>query len=375
MTQPIWYDSTETGAPSLNNTPGSLLEVLRACLINGFNSRVVTSIAVTAGVATATAAAHGFSGVFGKLVQISGAPVALLNGNKQPGGVLTNSFTFPAPGVADGTYTGTISARRAPLGWTEPHSGTNVAMFARSAPEATAMRLRVDDSGTNVARVIQVESATGVDAFVGPSPTEDQFAGGGYWQKHNSASPNGWFIVGDDRGFWIGNRVTLDPLEFVYTFFGDGVPYYAGDAFFSVLSFQPTTFWTPSPTFPMATAASYGTVPVGSTGVYTSRGNNVSSTSSEISAVGGPTTGTYGGSSLQLPGTEHVAMVGGLHVIGGNKLVRGEMPGLHVPLANTPFPSLVPVIAADGRTYLPVRFNSGGQGNGQVCIQISGEWY
>ena len=30
MTTPIWFDSTETGAPTLNNVAGSLLEVLRA---------------------------------------------------------------------------------------------------------------------------------------------------------------------------------------------------------------------------------------------------------------------------------------------------------------------------------------------------------
>ena len=50
--QPNFFDSSETGAPALNNVAGSALEVIRACLRTGFNSRVVTSIVVAAGVAT-----------------------------------------------------------------------------------------------------------------------------------------------------------------------------------------------------------------------------------------------------------------------------------------------------------------------------------
>jgi hypothetical protein len=82
MTQPIWFDSSEVGAPTLNNAAGSLLEILRACLINGFGSKTVTSISVTAGVATATCAAHGFLGTYGKLVLIEGSGEALLNGQR-----------------------------------------------------------------------------------------------------------------------------------------------------------------------------------------------------------------------------------------------------------------------------------------------------
>ena len=376
MSQPIWYDSSEADAPVLNNVAGSLLDVLRACLISGFNEKTVTSIAVADEVATATCTGHGFLGTYGKLVQISGVTEPLLNGNKQPGGVLTDSFTFPAPGVADGTYTGTILARRAPLGWTEPYTGTDVAMFARSSVEATTMLLRVDDSGTSVARVIQVETATGVDAYTGPSPTEGQFAGGGYWQKFNSADSNRWFLAGDDRAFWLGTGTSSSPVTFVYYFFGDGVPYYAGDAYFSVIAFQTTTFWNPSPTFPMRTSAPYTTEPSGSTGVYTSRGQSLGSAESEVSAVGGPNTGSqlYGSYNLQAASAGSVALVGNLHILGASKLVRGEVPGLYTPMAAVPFTSLDPISGADGRRYLPVRFNSSGS-DGQICIQISGEWY
>ena len=186
--QPIWFDSTEAGAPSLNNAVGSLVEVLRGCLVNGFGIKSISSITVASGVATVTSANHGFSDKYGKLVLIEGAPVAGLNGRKQPGGVTTNTFTFPAAGVPDGTYTGTISVMRAPLGWVEPYSAAGKAIFARTDPAATAYMLRVDDTqvapATNAEpRVRVVDGVTGIDAFSIVSPTEAQSAGGGRWYK------------------------------------------------------------------------------------------------------------------------------------------------------------------------------------------------
>ena len=59
------FDSSETGAPVLNNVPGSLIGVIDAVAITGFNNRAITSLVVAAGVATATCAGHGYSGGYG----------------------------------------------------------------------------------------------------------------------------------------------------------------------------------------------------------------------------------------------------------------------------------------------------------------------
>lgn len=210
MSRPIWYDSTEAGAPTLNNVAGSLLDVLRACLINGFNTQSITSISVTSGVATATAAAHGYSAAYGKLLRIEGAPVSGLNGDVQPLAVDTNTFTYAAVGVPDGTYTGTITARRAPLGWTEAFTGTNKAMFGRAAPEAKAMLLRVDDTASpsaGFARVHMVESAMDVDTYTDPTPTAATLAGGGYWSKGAAnITPKRWVLIGDELFFWLATE-------------------------------------------------------------------------------------------------------------------------------------------------------------------------
>ena len=380
MSQPIWYDSTEVGAPVLNNVAGSLLAVLRACLINGFNEKTVTSITVASEVATAACTGHGFLDTYGKLVEISGWGSQPLDGPKQISNVTTDTFDFAAPGVADGVYTptggGTILAYRAPLGWTEPHTGTNVAMFARSAVEATAMLLRVDDTGTSLARTRMVETATDVATFTGPAPTDAQLSGGGIWQK-SSTGTNPWFVVGTDRGFWFGSRLGASPEYFVYYWFGDGKPYYSVDPYFCLLTTQPTVAWSTAPSFSPSSSVSYSATPTQTSNplVASSRGLEPASTSSELQNITGPQVNTvFGGSDLQPLTFENVVVVDTLHVIGDNRVIRGEMPGVAAPMAAGPFAQLTPVTSSAGVTYLPVVFNRSGFA-GRICFKLSGEWY
>lgn len=203
LSQPSFFDSTEAGAPTLNNVAGSLLEVLRACLINGFGAKAVTSIEVASGVATATASAHGYMATYGKILLVEGATDAGLNGRVQPTAVTTNTFTYAAPGVADGTYTGSITAKRAPLGWVELFTGTNVAVFERTDVEATPWQLRINDSAAAGAtaidaRALVVGGATDVDTYT------DVGSRDWFWSKgNNTATARKWALVGTSRGFYL----------------------------------------------------------------------------------------------------------------------------------------------------------------------------
>lgn len=387
MTQPIWYDSTEAGAPTLNNAAGSLLEVLRSCLVNGFGARTITSIAVASGVATATCATHGFTGAFGKLVQISGAPAALLNGNKQIGNPLTNSFTFPAPGVADGTYTGTISARRPPLGWTETHSGTNRAIFARSVPEATAAMLRVLDTAATpasatAARVFAVEAATDVDTFTGQTPTNTQLANGQFWQKGgNTATAKRWHVVGTSRGFFLFVEGSLAQVTFVPHFFGDLISLRGVDAFCAAVAGNVTD-----------SAVSYG-VNGGlffnstSPSAYTAAAAVVRASSQLGSATLAAIRGGLGGTVPGGPAYPVAANAGNDLVIQRDLLVaeqdatnrqpvRGVMPGLAIPWAERPYTSetVVSAVLQEARSYLAVGL-AGQVDNGMCLIDLTGPWY
>lgn len=205
---PIYYTSDEPGAPTLNNANGSLISVLDAVLINGFGLKSVTSITVAGGVATVTCAGHQFTGGIGRKVQIAGASPTALNGNHDVTVVDANTFTYPTT-AANGTATGTISARRAPLGWQKVFSSTNKAIYGRTDPQATAMLLRIDDTGTGVAsttyaRAVMCESATDVDTMTGVSPTSTQLSGGFSISKgQSSTTAKRWLIVGDERTVYV----------------------------------------------------------------------------------------------------------------------------------------------------------------------------
>lgn len=241
----IWYDSSETGAPVLNNVAGSMLAVLDACLINGFNVKSVTSIVVASNVATVTCTAHGYSNAYGKLVKISGATPAGLNGNKQITVTSANTFTFVTSGITDQTATGTIDARRAPLGtWQKTYTGTNKAMYRSTDTSVSGALLRVDDAlsgggcSTTSARVRMVETATDVDTFTIPCPTVAQAADGGYWQRGaNTATAKTWRLIGDGRFFWFLTQLSTGTSHAPYLF-GDYLSYKAGDGANAVLGYS-----------------------------------------------------------------------------------------------------------------------------------------
>lgn len=387
MTQPIWYDHSEAGAPVLNNAAGTLLEVLRACLVNGFGAKTVTSISVAAGVATATAAAHGFTDKFGKLLLIAGASEPLLNGHKQPLTVSTNSFTFAAPGVADGTYTGTISARRAPLGWTEAYSGTNKAIFARSALKATAAMLRVLDTAatpasTTAARVFAVETATDVDTFTGQTPTNTQLAGGQYWQKGNgTTTAKRWHVVGTDRGFFLFVEGVLAQVTFVPHFFGDLISLRGVDAYCaaihgngfdqpSIYSVNGGLFYTPSNNATMSNAAAIvrPSSQIGSSVYVTIRsglGNQVPGDSAYPQAANG-------GNDIVIQNQVLVAEQDATN----RHPVRAIFPGFAFPWAERPYTSetVVSAITQEARSYLAVGL-AGQSTNGMCLIDLTGPWY
>ncbi len=237
----MWYDSREGGSPVLNNVAGSLIGVLDACLVTGFNNKTISSLVVAGGVATATCAAHGFMGKYSQDIEISGASVPALNGRFQPTVVDANTFTFLAPSVSNQTVSGTITAKRPSLGWSKPFSNADTAIYQRTNPQATSMLLRVSEpAGSVSAKVLMLESATGVNTFVDPSPTPSQWAGGLDWLKSwPNATPKPWQIVGDGKSFYLfiqPDNPTPYPrainLEKPYAFaFGDLISFKQVDAY------------------------------------------------------------------------------------------------------------------------------------------------
>lgn len=242
-----YYSSLETGAPVLNNVAGAATNVFDAILVNGFNSKTVTSLVVTGNVATASITGHSFDSQPNLDLDITfeGADPAALNGSKMVTIIDANTVTFPAPGVADGAATGTIRAKRSPLGWAKPFSGTSRGIYKPTDITASGQMFRVDDTvGSNRDfRAVALESATGIDTFTDAFPTTSQVSGGLYWTKGEITSrAKNWMVVGDSKFFYFIVEATgysasaLYQNRFAIYYFGDILSIRPADSFSCAIS-------------------------------------------------------------------------------------------------------------------------------------------
>lgn len=237
-----YFDSSMSGAPALSNTAGTLISVLDACLVNGFGSMTLTSLVIAGNVATATKTGHGFvmRGSTGPVIAISGATPAELNTEFRIQSIPdANTFTFTTSGISDQTATGTISAKRAPAGFSKAFSGTNKAAYQSNDPAGTQLFLRVDDTYTTYSRVRGYENIADQTAFdnnaaTGPFPTDAQISGGEYLYKA-TASNRSWTLFSDGRILYFFCDTTGGAAWYGGIIFGDLDSYVVADAFGCVL--------------------------------------------------------------------------------------------------------------------------------------------
>lgn len=277
MTAVKFLHSDMVGAPTITPTAGTLINVLDACLVNGFGTGNVDSVVVAGGIATVTRSA-GHPMEIDCIAEIAGATPAGLNGQKRVLSVPTiYTYTFDATGISDQTATGAITHKLAPLGWVKQYSATNLAAYKSSNVAATGSLLRVDDTDVLNARVVGYESMTGIsDNLVGPFPTAAQVSGGAYITKSNNTSMlnKSWIVVGDDRAFYVWIQYGSTASLCHSYFFGDTINKKSPDPYSASL-IAPTGVANNNPTFTVArqTASSNGTqwMPRGVTGLGASQ--------------------------------------------------------------------------------------------------------
>lgn len=119
------FRCTDTGAPVLTGQAGSLIALLDAVLVNGYNSGSVSSITRSGSTVTVSHTAHGFSTLYDPVVQISGADQTAYNGKHKITVVDANTYTYTIASTPATPATGTITAKQAACGWTASYSGTN----------------------------------------------------------------------------------------------------------------------------------------------------------------------------------------------------------------------------------------------------------
>ncbi len=217
------FQSTDSGAPVLSGTAGTLIAVLDACLKNGYGDVTLDSVVIAANVATCTkSTGHGFTmiGNVGPVIRISGATPAALNGDWRITVTSTTQFTFATTGISDQTASGTIVAKRAPAGFTKAFSGTNLAAYRSDDVVGTRLYLRIDDTGTTDARIRGYEVMTDVITGTGLFPKDTQVSGGLWHRKYNG----GWVLISDGKLIYFFNG------SYIFVF-GDINSYKSGDAY------------------------------------------------------------------------------------------------------------------------------------------------
>lgn len=394
---PIFYSYNDTGAPTLNNAAGSLISVLDACLVSGFNSRTVTNLAVAANVCTATTnVAHGYT--VGQRVIVAGAANPILNGDKTILTVPTpTTFTYAAVTPDANEAPGAGSVKRTPLGWLKEFTDTNKAVYKMTDNAAYGIRLRVEDTAAipTAARVIGVEAPTSIDLYADAFPTQAQLAGGGYWSKGaNTAAAKVWHLIGDERFFYLlvensANQAfnPLDPI-FYGGAFGDITSYKVGEGYGTILIASDTG--GSSGGFPVVLKDSLGGTPSTSNNArYIARQHTGVLKSIRIGMVG---VGSGGGSTYMsasgapfYPSPVDNGLIFAEPVFvsetlaGANHPIRGTMPGLLEILARytdlMTTPTIVTATDGSGLKALVLRgVAATNGGNGAIALKMSSAW-
>jgi len=197
-----YFDSTMSGAPTLSNVAGSLIDVLDACLVNGFGSVTLDSLVIADNVATGTiSTGHNLAmiGNTGPVIRIEGATPGGLNADWRIASVPSSTqFTAATTGIGNQTATGTITAKRAPAGFSKAFTGTNKAVYQSDDIQGCRLFCRIDDSIGGNARIRGYETMSDVDTGTGLFPTDAQMSGGGYVYKANAASRT-WMLFSDGQ--------------------------------------------------------------------------------------------------------------------------------------------------------------------------------
>lgn len=198
-----YFHSAMRGAPTVSGTAGTRISMLDACLINGFGATTITSLTVSSGIATATVSS-GSSFEAGAIVLLAGATPAALNGEARVLTSTSTTFTF-ATEAPDGSATGTITAKYAPVGeWEKTYSATNKAAYRSVDPQANGHFLWIDDSPSVYSVVCGYESMSDVGTGVARFPTDALWPGSDTrWNRSLSAGSTAlpWRLFADSRMF------------------------------------------------------------------------------------------------------------------------------------------------------------------------------
>ena len=252
MTFPVkWFSSSMQGATLLSSgtaeaahtvTQGSLIALLKACLVTGFGSLSASSATYNSAAATitfTTASAHAYQKW--QIIESSGWNEAAFNGEFRVKSVTSTTVTVGldngTPTVTSATGSGTVKIPG--LGWSVAFedAGTYRCIFKRTDAGATEYMLYVDNSAwsgwnNSSGHLAKVKVVTGVTDISTFTVVSDQ-----RWPcSHNYASPD-WLLLGDSKYFVLLPKFAAAGAR-EFDCFGDFTSLKAGDKHNTIFSFH-----------------------------------------------------------------------------------------------------------------------------------------
>lgn len=159
------FNSTMLGAPSLSGTPNTLIEVLKACLITGFNQKTVVSADISGRVCTLELADNNQFQP-NTVILINGAEIEGLNGEHWLDEVNNNKLIFKVTRDDIRNIPGNITVKYAPVGeWTMPYTATSIAAFKSTHPHAADAHIVIDDTAARHATARIYKGMTAIDSY------------------------------------------------------------------------------------------------------------------------------------------------------------------------------------------------------------------
>ena len=194
-----WFDNRFHGIPILNGTPGSMVAVLDAVLVNGFGNTNAVTISVTNKKATIILQ-DGVTFFRKSVVAISGFSNQAYNSEYQVQETSVGKIVISLD-APNGTIEATgVVVKYAPLGWFKPFSGVSKAIYKPSKVDAQQWMFYVDDTYAKYCKVAIMENATSLENHVNPRPRTYNFI----WGKSYYADTNKrtFAIIGDPYCFY-----------------------------------------------------------------------------------------------------------------------------------------------------------------------------
>lgn len=159
------FNSTMIGAPSLSGTPNTLIEVLKACLITGFNQKTVVSANIVSGVCTLELEDNNQFQP-NTVILINGAEIEGLNGEHWLDEVNNNKLIFKVTRSDISNIPGNIVVKYAPVGeWTMPYTATSIAAFKSTHPHSANAHIVIDDTAAKHATARIYKGMTAIDSY------------------------------------------------------------------------------------------------------------------------------------------------------------------------------------------------------------------